>query len=54
VHLLHLVVGFPGLFPYLAMPVGTALLFEAERAIVFKAGEQEGNADSAPLLRQLP
>lgn len=54
VHLAHLVARFPGLFPYLALPVGTALLFEAEQVIVFRPGEQEGLPDAAPLLRELP
>lgn len=54
VHLLHLVAGFPGLFAYLALPVQTALLFEAERVIVFRPGEQEGFADPAPILAALP
>jgi hypothetical protein len=50
----HLVARFPGLFPYLTLPVGTALLFEAEQVIVFRPGEQEGHPDAAPLVRELP
>lgn len=54
IHLLHLVKGFPGLFPYLTMPVGTLLLFEESRAIVFGPGENEGQADPGSLLSYLP
>jgi hypothetical protein len=54
VHLLHLVESFPGLFPYLALPVQTALLFEATQVVVFRPGEQEGFVDPAPLLAALP
>lgn len=54
VHLVHLVARLPGLFPYLALPVGAALLFEAEQVVVFRPGEQEGHSDVAPLLRELP
>ncbi len=54
VHLAHLVAGFPGLFPYLALPVQTALVFEAAQVIVFRPGEQEGYVDPEPLLRELP
>jgi len=54
VHLLHLVERFPALFPYVAMPVGTALLFEADRAIIFRLGEQDGQVDPGRLLSSLP
>ena len=54
VHLHHLVVRFPGLFPYVAMPVGTALLFEENQVIIFRPGEQEGQVDPGPLLTSLP
>jgi hypothetical protein len=54
VHLLHLVQRFPGLFPYVAMPVGTALLFEENQAIIFRPGEQEGQVDPSRLLSSLP
>lgn len=54
IHLFHLVEHFPGLFPYLAMPVGTMLLFEEERAIVFPPGENEGQIDPGGLLAALP
>jgi hypothetical protein len=53
-HLLHLVERFPGLFPYLAMPVGTMLLFEENRAIIFRPGEDEGQIDPGSLLSSLP
>ncbi|GEM_PF-1979191 len=54
VHLLHLINGFPALFPYLAMPVGTALFFESQQVIVFGPGDQDGHVDPAPLLLTLP
>lgn len=50
VHLLHLVERFPGLFPYLAMPVGTLVVFEESQAIIFRPGEQEGQVDPGDLL----
>lgn len=54
VHLHHLVKLFPGLFPYLAMPVDTAVLFEETQTIVFRPGEENGYPDSAELLASLP
>lgn len=54
VHLLHLVAGFPGLLPYLAMPVGTLLGFEQEQAIIFRPEEEYGQVDTVPLLQELP
>ena len=53
-HLHHLVERFPGLFAYLALPVGTLLLFTKEDVLVFGPGEQDGRADSGPLLVKLP
>lgn len=54
IHLYHLVGAFPGLFPYLAMPVGAALLFEQTYAVVFHPGEDEGRIDPGELLSVLP
>jgi hypothetical protein len=54
VHLLHLVERFPGLFPYLAMPVGTILVFEEKRAIIFRPNEEEGQVDPGNLLSAMP
>jgi len=54
IHLFHLVEQFPGLFPYLAMPVGTMLIFEESQAIIFRPGEQEGQVDPGSLLSSLP
>jgi hypothetical protein len=54
IHLFHLVEHFPGLFPYLAMPVGTMLIFEESQAIIFRPGEQEGQVDPGRLLSSLP
>lgn len=54
IHLYHLVEHFPGLFPYLAMPVGTTLIFEESQVIVFRPGEQEGQVDAEGLLSSLP
>jgi hypothetical protein len=50
IHLLHLVERFPGLFPYIAMPVGIQLLFEERQAIVFHPGEEHGQPDPESLL----
>jgi len=54
VHLLHLVTGFPGLLPYLALPVETMLVFEQGHAIIFRPGEEHGQVDAVPLLQELP
>lgn len=54
IHLSHLAESFPALFPYLAMPVGTMLIFEEHQAIVFRPNEQEGQVDSGSLLSSLP
>lgn len=54
IHLFHLVERFPGLFPYVAMPVGTAVFFEESQAIVFRPDEQEGQVDPGSLLSALP
>ena len=53
-HLIHLVGEFPGLFPYIAMPVGTQLVFETSQVIVFHPGEQGGQVDPGNLLSSLP
>jgi hypothetical protein len=53
-HLIHLVEPFPGLFPYLAMPVDTKLVFETSQVIVFRPDEQGGQVDSGNLLSSLP
>lgn len=45
VHLYHLVEQFPALFPYLAMPVDTKLLFETDQVIVFRPDEENGHGD---------
>jgi hypothetical protein len=54
IHLFHLVKRLPALFPYLAMPVGTMLLFEESRAVIFRPGEQAGQVDPDSLLSSLP
>ncbi|HTI14638.1 MAG TPA: hypothetical protein VL461_08735 [Dictyobacter sp.] len=54
VHLLHLVEQFPGIFPYLAMPVGMLLLFEERQAIIYRPNEEFGQADPKSLLTALP
>jgi hypothetical protein len=54
IHLLHLVERFPGLFPYVAMPVSTQLLFEESQAIIFHPGEEYGQVDPERLLSSLP
>jgi hypothetical protein len=53
-HLYHLVEQFPGLFPYIAMPVGIQVLFEESRAIIFQPGEENGQVDPGSLLSSLP
>lgn len=52
-HLFHLVDQFPGLFPYLGMPVGTMMVFEESQAIIFPPDEQEGRDDPGKLLSSL-
>lgn len=54
VHLMHIIKGLPALFPYIAMPVGTALLFEGDKMVVFLPGEDQGFADSETPLTTLP
>lgn len=54
IHLLHLLEGLPAIFPYLLMPVGTALFFEAQQVIIFGPGEQEGHVDTEPPATTLP
>ena len=54
VHLLHLVAGFPGLLPYLALPVETLLVFEQEHVTIFRPEEEHGQVDAVPLLAELP
>lgn len=54
IHLQHLVKRFPGLFPYIAMPVGMQLLFEKKQAIIFHPGEEYGQVDPESLLSSLP
>jgi hypothetical protein len=54
IHLHHLMGQFPGLFPYLAMPVGTALLFEQSQVIIFRPSEENGQVDPGGLLSSLP
>ncbi|SRR5579884_2917593 len=53
-HLIHLVEPFPALFPYLAMPVGTQVVFETSQAILFRPGEQGGQVDPGGLLFSFP
>lgn len=43
--LVHIVAAFAPIFPYLAMPAGTAVLFDANTVVVFPAGSDEGRAD---------
>lgn len=51
VRLLHIVSGFPGIVPYLGLPVGYAVLVEDQDAIIFPPGEDEGRPDPATALR---
>lgn len=48
--LLHVVAGFAGIVPYLALPEGSAVLMEGQEAVVFRPGEDEGRLDPAPAL----
>ncbi|HLZ22856.1 MAG TPA: hypothetical protein VKQ30_12100 [Ktedonobacterales bacterium] len=50
VRLVHVVAGFPGIVPYLALPAGSAVLVEGQEAIVFRPGEDEGRPDPASAL----
>lgn len=54
IHLFHLAESFPAVFPYLAMPVGTMVLFEEHQAIVFRLHEGDGQIDPGSLLSSLP
>lgn len=45
VHLLHLVERFPGIFPYLALPVTSAVVFDGEQKVVYLPGAEEGYVD---------
>lgn len=54
VHLMHIVKGLPALFPYIAMPIGTALLFEEDKVVVFLPGKEQGFVDSEAPLTILP
>jgi hypothetical protein len=49
VHLRHLVMRFPAIFPYLAMPEGTAILFEHDKVVLFRPREDEGIVDANTL-----
>lgn len=51
VALMHVVPGSPGIVPYLALPVGAAVLLEVPEVIVFRPGEDEGAPDPAPAPR---
>lgn len=51
VALLHVIPGLPAIVPYLALPVGSAVLLETQAAIVFRPGEDDGTPDPAPALR---
>ncbi|GHO57406.1 hypothetical protein [Ktedonobacter robiniae] len=53
-HLLHLVKGLPAFFPYIAMPVGAALLFEENKVVIFPPGEEQGFVDPEAPLTTLP
>lgn len=54
VHMSHLIEWFPALFPYIAMPVGTQLLFEEKQAIIFLSDEKYGRVDPERLITALP
>lgn len=45
VRLIHVVAGLPAIVPYLALPVGSAVLVEEQEVIVFRPGEDEGRPD---------
>ncbi|WP_126628350.1 immunity protein Imm33 domain-containing protein [Dictyobacter alpinus] len=53
IHLRHLVESFPGLFPYITMPVGYQIFFEEHQAVIFHPGEQYGQVDPEGLLTSL-
>jgi hypothetical protein len=48
VHLTHLVANYPRMFPYLAMPVGTSVVLDPDKTIMFRPGEDTGYEDEAP------
>lgn len=45
VTLLALIAALPRLFPYLALPVGTALIVQADAVVIFRPGDDEGYID---------
>lgn len=49
-HLVHLVQHEPRLLPYLALPEGTRLVFEASRVIIFPPNQDEGIEDMPLIL----
>ena len=53
-HLHHLVEYFPCHFLFLALPVGTLLLFTSDQVLIFGPGETNGRPDSSSLLMKLP
>jgi len=54
IHLIHLAEHFPAIFPYVAMPVDTKLIFEETQVILFRPGEQEGYVDTGSILSFIP
>jgi hypothetical protein len=48
VHLAHLVARYPGMFPYLGMPIGTRVALDGDRLIVFPPEQRRGHEDDAP------
>lgn len=39
----------PGIFPYLAMPVGTTIILDETQAVIFRVDDDEGYVDPGPL-----
>jgi hypothetical protein len=52
-HLSHLVAGYPHLFPYLALPDETCVIFYEERTEVYKPGDPNVLTDDEPRFRGL-
>ncbi len=49
VHLHELVTAFPRILPYLALAVGTAVIFTSDQVVIFRPDDDEGYVDPAGL-----
>lgn len=47
-HLSHIVHRYPRILPYLALPEGTAVLFDGNKTVLFHPGDDKGRLDPEP------